>query len=52
MNIRYFTLSRLAVIAGRDFYTYICFVNMHKISRTFLCNIFITELLTFPAVGV
>ena len=29
------TFSRLAVIAGRDFY----FVNLYKISRTFLRNI-------------
>ena len=27
----------------------IYFVNMYKISYTFLCNIFIIELLTFPA---
>ena len=52
-NIKYMvTFSRLAVIAGRDFYTYIHFINLHKISRTFLCNIFIIELLTFPVIYV
>ena len=33
-------------------YKNIRLVNLHKISRTFLCNIFIVELLTFPAIGI
>ena len=29
-----------------------CFVNLHKISRVYLYNIFITELLTFPEIEI
>nr|DAO00577.1 MAG TPA: hypothetical protein [Caudoviricetes sp.] len=39
--------SRLAVIAGRDFYTHFHFVNLYKISCAFLCNILLVKLLTF-----
>ena len=43
--------SRCPAIIYYNIYN-IHFVNLHKISRAFLCNIFIIKLLTFAAVGV